>query len=273
MKILFVVSIFIFIQINGQNGFLPLPHDAEIIFHVDMNNAKDRAGITFESIENVVFNCPSYIFSSSDTSWYDSLNNYCCYMYDDGTNGDEIANNNIWSIIIYFPLYSPQIHKYKYSANYNLSLNGGRNNNESDDSLYHYIELPEIEHGIEILYGIVFDTFGTMKFQDVISGIENLKDEIVSEYLLSQNYPNPFNPSTLIKYSIPRSIRRGEHSVSQTTLKIYDILGNKIATLVNEQQKTGFYEVKFDAQNLSSGIYFYRLQSGNFCSKQKNDFS
>jgi len=70
---------------------------------------------------------------------------------------------------------------------------------------------------------------------------------------LEQNYPNPFNPSTIIKYSIP--------SESFTTLKVYDVLGNEVATLVNSEKPAGSYDVEFNAAGLSSGIYFYKLQS------------
>ena len=87
------------------------------------------------------------------------------------------------------------------------------------------------------------------------------------KYLLYQNYPNPFNPSTTIKYSIPRSTEY--YSVQQTTLKVFDILGREVATLVNKQQNAGNYEVIFNASNLSSGVYFYRLQSGNFVETKK----
>jgi len=99
--------------------------------------------------------------------------------------------------------------------------------------------------------------------------------EIVSEFLLMQNYPNPFNPSTKIRYSIPsitlhtssRAESRGEES--QVTLKVYDVLGNEIATLVNEEKPAGVYEVDFNASQLSSGIYFYKLQAGSFTQTKK----
>ena len=76
-----------------------------------------------------------------------------------------------------------------------------------------------------------------------------------TEYALDQNYPNPFNPTTTIKYSIPK--------LSFVTIKIYDVLGSEVATLVNEEKPTGTYEVEFKSAaslQLSSGIYFYRLQ-------------
>ena len=69
-----------------------------------------------------------------------------------------------------------------------------------------------------------------------------------------QNYPNPFNPSTLISYQLPASM--------YVTLKIFDILGREIKTLVNEQQNAGKHSVQFNASNLSSGVYFYRIEAG-----------
>jgi len=92
---------------------------------------------------------------------------------------------------------------------------------------------------------------------------------------LSQNYPNPFNPSTKIKYTAPNftlsSDHNGINSVegSRVHLKIYDVLGNEVATLVDEFKPAGTYEIKFDANGLSSGVYFYKLQSGNFVETKK----
>lgn len=84
---------------------------------------------------------------------------------------------------------------------------------------------------------------------------------LVKEYSLVQNYPNPFNPSTIIKYQIPKA--------GNVKLVIYDILGREITTLVNEFQNDGRYEVKFDASNLSSGIYIYRLEANDFVDSKK----
>ncbi|MBU0474707.1 MAG: T9SS type A sorting domain-containing protein [Bacteroidetes bacterium] len=86
-------------------------------------------------------------------------------------------------------------------------------------------------------------------------------------FSLSQNYPNPFNPSTIIKYSIPRSTEY--YSVQQVQLKVYDILGREVAMLVNKEQKAGNYEVNFNASKLSSGVYFYKLQAGSFSQTKK----
>ncbi len=86
------------------------------------------------------------------------------------------------------------------------------------------------------------------------------EDIKIIKFQLFQNYPNPFNPTTLIKYSIP-SIQTG---YKRATLKIYDVLGREITTLVNENKSAGQYHVQFDAGNLSSGIYIYKLTYGNF---------
>jgi hypothetical protein len=85
-------------------------------------------------------------------------------------------------------------------------------------------------------------------------------------YTLFQNYPNPFNPSTIISYTIPSNV---QDQLSEVVLKVYDVLGDEIAVLVNESQAPGRYEVIFDAVNISSGIYFYRLETSTFSETKK----
>ena len=103
--------------------------------------------------------------------------------------------------------------------------------------------------------------FYQSNFDDNLVSIEEEIVNIPSEFVLYQNYPNPFNPSTIISWQSPVS--------SWQTLKVYDILGNEIASLVNEEKPAGNYEVKFDASSLSSGVYFYKLQSGSFVETKK----
>lgn len=86
-------------------------------------------------------------------------------------------------------------------------------------------------------------------------------NEIPTEYLLLQNYPNPINNSTAIKYSITK--------VSQVYLKIFNTLGEELETLINEEKPGGVYEVKWNAAELPSGVYFYRLQAGDFVQTRK----
>ena len=96
---------------------------------------------------------------------------------------------------------------------------------------------------------------------EITSVREVVDGKLQGSFALKQNYPNPFNPSTTIKYSIPTS--------EFLTLKIYDVLGNEVATLVNEEKPAGSYEVSFNAAKLSSGIYFYSLQSGSYTQTKK----
>ncbi len=99
-------------------------------------------------------------------------------------------------------------------------------------------------------------------------GVEE-EENIPTEYALNQNYPNPFNPSTTIKYSIPNVETLGHASVR---LVVYDILGKEVATLVNENQNPGYYEVEFDASKMATGIYIYELQAGASTSSATNSF-
>jgi hypothetical protein len=93
-----------------------------------------------------------------------------------------------------------------------------------------------------------------------VTSVENAKS-IPLEFELIQNYPNPFNPITTIQYSIPEQ--------SNVTLKVFDVLGNEVVALVNEEKDRGVYTVNFDAANLSSGIYFYKLQAGHSIQTKK----
>ncbi len=107
------------------------------------------------------------------------------------------------------------------------------------------------------------DFDGSYKYSEVI----DVKIEFVNSFDLLQNYPNPFNPTTTIKYSIPSVISSGARNL--VTLKVYDVLGNEIATLVNEEKPAGEYEVNFDASKLASGIYFYQLRTSSFVQTKK----
>lgn len=98
---------------------------------------------------------------------------------------------------------------------------------------------------------------------------EQVAKTVPSKFNLDQNYPNPFNPTTTIRYSIPNIADANFSSTSNVQLIVYDVLGSKIRTLVNETKQPGNYEVNFDARNLSSGIYYYQLKSGNYVATKK----
>jgi len=93
-----------------------------------------------------------------------------------------------------------------------------------------------------------------------ITDVES-EESLPITFELEQNYPNPFNPSTKIKYSIV--------ALGLVTLKVYDILGKEMMTLVNKEQSTGSYEIEFNASSLPSGVYFYQLKSGSLVQTKK----
>ena len=107
--------------------------------------------------------------------------------------------------------------------------------------------------GVGGQFEITYNTLVTNITSDPIATID--------DFHLDQNYPNPFNPVTTIRYNIPE--------LSFTTLKVFDLLGREISTLISEDKSSGAYEVKFDASSLPSGIYFYNLQAGKFNETKK----
>jgi len=130
-----------------------------------------------------------------------------------------------------------------------------------DDIYGSYLTTDGKLHAVTLLNSCIF------KNSNIFSvGINNKNQEIPVKFLLEQNYPNPFNPTTKIKFEIKKEFRIQE---SEVKLVIYDILGKEIQTLVNESLNPGSYEITFDASNLSSGIYFYKLTSGNFSDSRK----
>ena len=90
---------------------------------------------------------------------------------------------------------------------------------------------------------------------------KNNLSQVPQSFNLSQNYPNPFNPTTTIDYQIPKQ--------SHVRLSVYDILGNKVEDLVNENKSAGKYSINFNASSLSSGTYFYQLEAGNYMQTKK----
>ena len=105
------------------------------------------------------------------------------------------------------------------------------------------------------------DSLITKSQKRTITGVNSFPNITPSNFSLMQNYPNPFNPSTIIIYAIPKQ--------SNVQIKVYDILGSEVATLVNETQNAGYYDVSFNATNLSNGIYFYKIQASNFVDVKK----
>ena len=135
--------------------------------------------------------------------------------------------------------------------------------------LYHYSYYVDFVQSSSYLRGCLIN--GVLYGDTTVVSVKDKPTLTPNTFRLEQNYPNPFNPSTKIKFTIPASslntFSKGEGTF--VTLKVYDILGNEITTLVNEEKPAGEYEVKFTASDLSSGTYFYLLKAGDNIQSKK----
>ncbi len=158
-----------------------------------------------------------------------------------------IRNNLIakWDQLVLTTTYLPYIHTKEVT--YSLA---------QGDTIYYKIYGNQFWTAEGGLLGINY-----VKLFDKIPTDVELVDTAPSEFMLSQNYPNPFNPVTKIRYSLPQS--------SFISIKVYDILGKEVSTLVNQYLIAGEYEVEFNASNLPSGVYIYKLLSGNYVKTRK----
>ena len=115
----------------------------------------------------------------------------------------------------------------------------------------------------QIAYIGTFSNFNERMQKVVKTGtdVRELNSGLPNEFELSQNYPNPFNPTTMIRFALPET--------GLVTLKVFNVLGEEVAELVNDVKPAGSYEVSFNAQNLTSGMYVYTVQAGNFSESKK----
>jgi len=191
-------------------------------------------------------------------------------MWDDGTHGDKVAHDSIYSVVA---TYSPdsltapgtkaivgQVFKFGIYGSDNEGGSGGYGNNHAEN-----IVDTDTTYTIASDYGSINPTYYKFWNYDLhvpqgLTGIAQLPG-VAYIYKLEQNYPNPFNPSTNIEFSIPMA--------SKVELKVYNILGQEVATLVNESLAAGNHAVKFDASRLATGVYLYRITAGQFSSVKK----
>jgi len=162
---------------------------------------------------------------------------------------------------------------------------------DSRKRTFHHTQTPiqdiELVKGLGLIYEYLWELVGIKKvlkgciIDGVVYGdttvvsVEDDEIPMTANFKLEQNYPNPFNPTTKITFTIPQADNPlpGGARGGLVTLKVYDVLGNEIATLVNIELSAGEYEVEFNTSNIkhhpSSGIYFYQLKSGNFVQTKK----
>jgi hypothetical protein len=217
-----------------------------------------------------------------------SLNDYMAYLPDYGMyfskSPDTVGRNSTYPQSVKIPMMGPYTGTVNYSANLTTPPSSGNIylvfpnptkilTGSPDSLLLNIITTINVTPGIYTVNVTGTEVGGprthTRSFTLVVTnvtGISNNNQNIPDKFALYQNYPNPFNPETKIKFDIPSNVRR---ETSDIKLIIYDILGKEIATLVNESLQPGTYEVTFDASNLSSGMYFYRLTASEYTNTKK----
>ena len=211
----------------------------------------NRTRLTYNPNNNVILKLGDFW---SDSSWINLYEHEYYYNSDNNISTEIITNTPGTSSKISFNYTEKGILYHAYSEIFN---------DTSWQIGDHRISFTDSYERNYSFYGSEINVF--------YSTITNVEEPnlVIDNFSLSQNYPNPFNPKTKIKYSIPNLETRHSSSLQNVKLKIYDILGREVATLVNEQQHPGKYEVIFNASHLTSGTYFYRLTIGEFSETKK----
>jgi len=251
---------------NAQpQDFVQKEKGVEVWFYADMNNVSDNAGNPITQVDSLFIagsHPPLFWIWDEPTRDRSALR-----LRDNGVSPDLVAGDKIYSVALTFPKWTA-----KGPLQFKFAVNGTVDNEAGfqEDHMLFLNDLPGQpgEKARNVLEVVKFGRQrGQGAFKDTVRIVQSLvvsvreTGEIPLTYSLSQNYPNPFNPSTTIEYSIPTE--------GFVTLKLYNLLGQEVATLIEAKQPAGKYVVTFDASNLPTGLYFYRIASGKFVETRK----
>jgi hypothetical protein len=233
-------------------------------YKVKFGNDEDNAGyiITYYNQQHVDF----YGDTVKITSTTDTIKNINAVLYKGGVitgtmkNGTTLVQGSIAAFA--YNAYGNQLYQGWYdaqNASYYFVVAFNQNNGSASTVYYNQTA---VYPGTAVTVSAVGDTVKNINvdFGGTIAAVEKTSISAKS-FELNQNYPNPFNPSTRISFSLP--------STELVVLKVYDLLGRDVATLVNEVKTAGSYTATFHAETLPSGVYFYRLQAGNYTTTKK----
>lgn len=233
----------------------PLENDLTVLFTVDVSNAKNRwlpdVAVDPATITEVGLKGQNEILGSWAGTWElsDTTDGNLLMLNDLGLDGDVTAGDNIWSKNVTFPAGitgGPSLYKYSiYYPGADTLYSFDNEMSTQDDNHYIFIS-PESP-------SVMTDIFGWPSVNGTPVGVdENADVKFAEKITLNQNYPNPFNPTTTISFTLPRN--------DFAKLSVFNILGQKVETLVDQDMRAGYHSVRFDASTLSSGVYFIRLQ-------------
>lgn len=261
--------------------------ETNVVFEVDLRPAYYHLADSSELPEDVQISGQSGIATSIDflaangplvtggtwETWGVGLGDDAdLVLNDNGEDGDLVAGDSVWSFTRTFGVAEAKKGTFKFGVNGldNEAGVGADHNVTIDSDRVSFIFGAVVR--ADSVYDDLYDPYilATTEGPTVVRRggendngiiIPNEVDEIPGKFALEQNYPNPFNPSTNISFNLPVS--------SQVTLKVYNILGQEVATLVNGKLSSGLHSVRFDASGLSSGMYLYRIEAGSFVQNKK----
>ena len=240
-----------------------IEEDVAVLFQVDMSrgiNYYTQEEIDPAAVEWVGLKGQNSELGSWAGSWQpsDTLSapRSLHVLRDNGINGDKIAGDFVFSALVEFPAGNeggPGL--FKYGAYYPGALEANNGQNPLDN------EFHGVDHWINIKVGGQTEILNRFGLIEAITGVAQKIDMAPTGISLSQNYPNPFNPSTTIDYVLP--------AFTNVELSVYNLRGQKVAMLANEPQNAGLHTATFDASNLTSGVYLYKLQTNGFSTMKK----
>ncbi len=227
-----------------STGIRYLSDKVKPLIYFDAQLVTDTLDINWQFVVDHEY---SYYSSYINVNFIDTV-----YMVSYYSNGVDFIDNDTLGAIN-----QPQ------SYNYTLSFSLDSALIKNDYNLYY--KIVAVDAGVVQETSVKPDSgFFELIYDTSLVSVDEM-DNSIDNYALYQNYPNPFNPTTIIKYQLPE--------ISYVTLKVYDVLGNEISVLVNEEKPAGSYDIKFNADDLSSGIYFYQLtakeKGGNYIETRK----
>jgi len=179
-------------------------------------------------------------------------------MWDDGTHGDLVAHDSIYTLLYSYTTATTVGQEFKFGI-FGCDNEGGFGNNHIEN-INDANSTATIASQFGSIDPVFFDAWNYTT-QSPVTSVQQISGGIPLAYNLDQNYPNPFNPSTKITYSVK--------AAGNVSLKVFNILGQVVATLTEGKQDAGTYSIVFDASRFSSGVYFYQITAGNFVATKK----
>jgi len=216
-------------------------------------------GTNWTPANNGLTNADVFALAVSGTNLFAGTGSRVFISTNNGTSWTPANNGMTYYVVYSIVVYGTNLFAGTIGGVF-LSTNNGTSWTEANTGLTN-TPVALVVSGSNLFAGTDSNRVWRRPLSEMITDVEDQTSELPSQFILKQNYPNPFNPSTKISFTIPER--------SNVSLKIFNLLGSEVASLVNEEKPAGSYGVDFNAANLPSGIYFYKLEAGNYIETKK----